>query len=61
MTGVTDAYRIEILRGLAAGDTVVSSATFLVDAESNLQSALGSMSRMPGADAGTKPAPRRKE
>lgn len=42
--------RIEILRGLAGGDTVVTSATFLVDAESNLGTALGGMGNMPGMD-----------
>jgi Cu(I)/Ag(I) efflux system membrane fusion protein len=45
--------RVEILRGVAAGDTVVSSATFLIDAESNLGSALGGMGNMPGMDVGT--------
>ncbi len=38
--GVTSADRVEILEGLAEGDTVVASATFLIDAESNLGSAL---------------------
>jgi len=55
----------QILRGLAFGDTVVRSATFLVDAESNLSSALGGMGAMPGMDmappsggsAGAAPAP----
>jgi Cu(I)/Ag(I) efflux system membrane fusion protein len=42
--------RVEILRGLAAGETVVSSATFLIDAESNLGSALAGMANMPGMD-----------
>jgi Cu(I)/Ag(I) efflux system membrane fusion protein len=42
--------RVEILRGLAVGETVVSSATFLIDAESNLGSALGGMANMPGMD-----------
>jgi Cu(I)/Ag(I) efflux system membrane fusion protein len=42
--------RIEILSGLALGDTVVASATFLVDAESNLGSLLGGMGNMPGMD-----------
>ena len=42
--------RVEIRRGLAAGETVVSSATFLIDAESNLGSALGAMTNMPGMD-----------
>jgi Cu(I)/Ag(I) efflux system membrane fusion protein len=50
--GSTDA-RVEILRGVKAGETVVSSATFLVDAESNLGSALGAMANMPGMDMGT--------
>jgi Cu(I)/Ag(I) efflux system membrane fusion protein len=43
--------RIEILRGLTEGETVVASATFLVDAESNLGSAIGAMGNMPGMDA----------
>lgn len=47
--GNTD-ERVEIVRGVAAGETVVSSATFLVDAESNLGSALGAMANMPGMD-----------
>jgi Cu(I)/Ag(I) efflux system membrane fusion protein len=48
--GVTAGDRIEILRGLARGETVVASATFLVDAESNLGTALGGMGDMPGMD-----------
>ncbi len=42
--------RLEILKGLSEGDTVVASATFLVDAESNLGTALGGMGDMPGMD-----------
>ena len=42
--------RTEILSGLLAGDTVVTSATFLVDAESNLSTLLGGMGDMPGMD-----------
>ena len=42
--------RIEVLHGLARGDTVVASATFLVDAESNLGTTLGGMGDMPGMD-----------
>ena len=42
--------RVEILSGLAVGDTVVASATFLVDAESNLSTLLGGMGNMPGMD-----------
>jgi membrane fusion protein, copper/silver efflux system len=48
--GVTTDDRIQVLRGLSAGDTVVASATFLVDAESNLASQLGGMGNMPGMD-----------
>jgi RND family efflux transporter MFP subunit len=55
--GASNDERIEILRGLAAGETVVSSATFLVDAESNLGSALGGMGNMPGMDMTTPPKP----
>jgi Cu(I)/Ag(I) efflux system membrane fusion protein len=48
--GIASAERIQVLSGLAAGETVVASATFLVDAESNLGSALGGMGNMPGMD-----------
>ena len=48
--GISTAERTEILRGVKPGDTVVASATFLVDAESNLGSALGGMGDMPGMD-----------
>ncbi len=51
--------RIEILSGLTAADTVVASATFLVDAESNLGTLLGGMGDMPGMDI--MPAPPSKE
>jgi membrane fusion protein, copper/silver efflux system len=40
-TGAVDADRIEITRGLAAGERVVSGATFLVDSESRLRAAMG--------------------
>jgi Cu(I)/Ag(I) efflux system membrane fusion protein len=43
IAGVANDDRIEIRSGVQAGDTVVASATFLVDAESNLRSALGGM------------------
>ena len=45
--GAANDERVEILRGLVVGETVVSSATFLVDAESNLGKALGGMGNMP--------------
>ena len=53
--GASSDDRIEVLRGLTAGETVVSSATFLVDAESNLGKALGGMGNMPGMDMTTPP------
>lgn len=48
--GLANDTRIEVLSGLRAGETVVASATFLIDAESNLGSALGGMGAMPGMD-----------
>jgi Cu(I)/Ag(I) efflux system membrane fusion protein len=54
--GVSTENRVEILRGVTVGETVVASATFLVDAESNLGAALGGMAGMPGVDASA-PAP----
>ena len=55
-TGFMTGDRIEILRGLAAGDVVVASATFLVDAESNLGTALGGMGDMPGMEITVPPS-----
>ncbi|HQR16958.1 MAG TPA: efflux RND transporter periplasmic adaptor subunit [Gemmatimonadales bacterium] len=46
--GAATADRIEILSGLAAGEQVVASGTFLVDAESNLGATMGGMGDMPG-------------
>jgi Cu(I)/Ag(I) efflux system membrane fusion protein len=59
--GLATGDRVEVKSGLRAGETVVASATFLVDAESNLGSMLGGMAGMPGMDmsapaaAGAKP------
>ena len=53
--GATNDDRIEIVRGLAAGETVVASATFLVDAESNLATGLGGMGDMPGMELNAPP------
>lgn len=50
VTGLVSDERVEIRSGLQAGDTVVVSATFLIDAESNLKSALGGMAGMPGME-----------
>jgi Cu(I)/Ag(I) efflux system membrane fusion protein len=48
--GVATDDRAEVLKGIVAGEAVVASATFLVDAESNLGSAIGGMANMPGMD-----------
>ena len=50
VVGRTADDRLEILSGLAAGDSVVASGTFLVDAESNLGTIMGGMGDMPGMD-----------
>ncbi len=56
VVGTANETRIQILRGLRAGESVVASATFLVDAESNLGSAIGGMGNMPGMQIAA-PAP----
>jgi Cu(I)/Ag(I) efflux system membrane fusion protein len=62
VTGVANDDRVEIKSGLQAGDTVVASATFLIDAESNLKSALGNMAGMPGMDTPTsRPVPAKRD
>jgi Cu(I)/Ag(I) efflux system membrane fusion protein len=50
--------RTRIISGVSVGESVVASATFLVDAESNLGSSLGGMGDMPGMDI-TKPSDRK--
>ena len=55
--GTTNDDRVEVLRGVKAGETVVASATFLVDAESNLGKSLGGMGNMPGMEMTTPPKP----
>jgi Cu(I)/Ag(I) efflux system membrane fusion protein len=47
-TGLVAGNDIEILAGIEAGMQVVSSANFLIDAESNMGSSIGSM---PGMDS----------
>ncbi|MGK2935106.1 MAG: efflux RND transporter periplasmic adaptor subunit, partial [Gemmatimonadaceae bacterium] len=63
--GAAGEDRIEILSGLVVGEQVVASATFLVDAESNLGTLMGGMGNMPGmemtapvAPPATPPSPR---
>ena len=48
--GVSVDDRTEIIGGVSLGDSVVASATFLVDAESHLGTAMGGMGNMPGMD-----------
>ena len=48
-TGLVAGSRIEILAGLTEGEAVVSSANFLIDAESSMGAAIGSM---PGMEMG---------
>jgi membrane fusion protein, copper/silver efflux system len=55
--GVATDERVEVLRGLTEGEEVVASATFLVDAESNLHKALGGMGDMPGMEMNAPPTP----
>jgi len=48
--GAANADRIAIVSGLSPSDSVVASATFLIDAESNLKSVIDAMAGMPGMD-----------
>jgi len=43
----------EVMKGLKAGERVVTSANFLVDSESNLKSAVSGMAGMPGMEHGS--------
>ena len=43
MLGQTGGGMVEIREGLAAGDRIVTTATFLIDAESNLNAALAAL------------------
>jgi Cu(I)/Ag(I) efflux system membrane fusion protein len=38
----------EVIKGLKAGERIVTSANFLIDSESNLKEAMGGMAGMPG-------------
>jgi Cu(I)/Ag(I) efflux system membrane fusion protein len=48
--GAASADRISIVSGVSPADTVVASATFLIDAESNLKAVIDAMAGMPGMD-----------
>jgi multidrug efflux pump subunit AcrA (membrane-fusion protein) len=48
-TGMPAEDRVQILRGVAEGDTVVSSASFLIDSESRLRAAIAGMGSQTGA------------
>jgi Cu(I)/Ag(I) efflux system membrane fusion protein len=50
--GLRGADRVEIVDGLKAGDRVVVSANFLIDAESNLKAALANFGAPTSADGG---------
>jgi multidrug efflux pump subunit AcrA (membrane-fusion protein) len=47
-TGTPAGDRVQILSGVIEGDTVVSSASFLIDSESRLRAALHGMGASPG-------------
>lgn len=56
-TGLTSGDRIVVVEGLEAGETVVASAAFLIDAESSLGAAMKAMgSDAPAAGSGDAPA-----
>ena len=50
--GMATTEHVEVLAGLSAGEVVVASANFLVDAESNLGAAVGAMQ---GTEPGIRP------
>lgn len=47
--------RVQILRGVAAGDTVVASASFLIDSESRLKAAIAGLGSSPETGHGHAP------
>jgi Cu(I)/Ag(I) efflux system membrane fusion protein len=52
-TGTSDGDQVTVLKGLVEGDTVVSSASFLIDSESRLKAAIAGLS---GSDTVGAPA-----
>jgi len=60
--GARSGQRVQILGGLAQGETIVASANFLVDAESRLASTGSAMPGMQhGVDSGPTPPPAQPE
>jgi len=49
-TGMPEGDRVQILKGVAEGDTVVASASFLIDSESRLEAAIAGMSGASGME-----------
>ena len=50
-TGMPEGDRVQVLRGLAEGDTVVASSTFLMDSESRLKAAVAGLGAQPALRA----------
>jgi Cu(I)/Ag(I) efflux system membrane fusion protein len=57
--GTQNDQRVEVLKGLAAGETIVAAANFLVDAESRLAGEGGGMPGMAGMAMPAAPAKKR--
>ncbi len=54
--GLTDQGRVQILEGIQAGETVVTSSQFLIDSESKLREATAKMLESMSGEAAVKPA-----
>jgi len=52
--GIESAGRVEIRSGISSGDRVVISGQFLIDSESNIESALGRMSEDAGQQSSSR-------
>jgi RND family efflux transporter MFP subunit len=60
--GLTAGGYVQVLRGVEAGEKVVTSAQFLIDSESNLKNAINQMGgAMPGMNMPSSPAPGKDE